>query len=386
MTTYAYKAKDKAGNTLDGSLEATDQQAAASQIREMGYWPLEVKEQAQKTARKGFSLLALVSPIWTGVSIRAQAVFFRQLATMLQAGMMLSEALESLGRQRGMGRLSVIARQAAEQVRSGGRLSDVLDQQGAAFSGIQIGLVRAGETGGMLDSMIDRIATYLERELELRHKFSRVTFYPKMLFVAILLMPSLIGLITDKITLDSMISHILTLFLVLLGLYVAAKILLAIPPIRLAWDLFKISFPVLGAISRKLAMSRFSTALSVMYSAGMPLSQAVQMSSMAVGNVVLRRAVASTVPELQGGGQLTAALQKTGKVPELVLSMIATGERTGSLDVTLDKVSDYYDNEAATTLEKTGYLLFVLLILIAGIMVLLIALNFYSGQLSGLGL
>lgn len=385
MANFIYRAKDKAGNTVDGNLDAIDRQEAANKIREMGYWPLEVREQAEKRAAKGGSL-GFISPIWTGASLRAQAVFFRQLATMLQSGMMLSESLESLSRQRGMGRLPRIAGEAATHIRSGGRFSEILESYGAVFSGIQLGLIKAGETGGMLDSMIDRIATYLERELELRRKLSRITFYPKLIFLMIFLMPSALGLITASKTPIDVFRYIFGLFLLVIALYVAAKILLAIPPIRFGWDLFKISFPVLGAVSRKLAMSRFSTALSVMYSAGMPISQAVAISSTAVGNVILRRAIASSVPELQRGGQLTAALGRTGKVPDLVLSMIATGERTGNLDVTLNKVSDYYDNEAATTLEKTGYLLFVLLILIAGILVLRTLVGFYGGYFSSLGI
>lgn len=392
MPTFTYKAKDRNGGTVDGLLDAPDTKAAAGMIREMGYWPLDIRQQGGENVQKTRSGESVFAPIWTGVSVRSLAVFFRQLSTMLEAGMSLSEALDSLGRQKGMGRLPKIALVAAEHIRDGGLFSDVLARYPRTFSSMQMGLVRAGETGGMLDSMIGRIADYLERELALRHKFSRVTFYPKLIAVFIIAAILFVSRINDiiaggwPVVWSILWNKAVPVALGVLGAYIVLKLLLTVPPIRYVWDDIKLSFPVLGWVTRKLAMSRFSTALSVMYSAGVPISHAVELSSDSLGNEVLRRKVLQSVPRLQSGGNISDALRQTGGVPEFVLGMISTGERTGSMDQVLDKVSEYYDSEAETTIEKSGYLLFVLLIVAAGVVVAYIVLNFYMGYAQGLGL
>lgn len=383
MPSFTYKAKDQSGNIVNGAVDAVDSHLAAAKIREMGYWPIEVlpARVARAASQSGFG-----NPIWTGVSLRSLAVFFRQLATMLQAGMNLGESLDNLGKQRGMGRLPVIACGAAERVRHGGMLSDVLSDHPYIFSPIQIGLVKAGEVGGMLDSMIERIAVYLERELELRHKFSRATMYPKIIAVfivlAIVFIPH-VKEIVDKgwpVVINILINKLLPVTLALIILYMAIKLLLTMPPIRFAWDSIKLNFPILGPTVRKMAMSRFAMSLSVTYSAGMPLSQAVELSCAGLGNEVLRQAISASVPQIQAGGLLSDTLKRAGGVPDLVLGMITTGEKTGSLDLVLDKVCEYYNTEAETTLEKLSYILFVGLILIAAIVVLMIVSRFYMGH------
>jgi len=387
MPTFSYKARDSAGNAVDGCIEAPDTRTAAGKIREMGYWPVEVRERGEKIKGPQNFAANAISAIWTGVSVRSLAVFFRQLATMLEAGMTLSQALDSLGRQRGMGRLSGISRKAALHVRGGGRLSEFLGRYPNVFSRVQLALIAAGEAGGMMDQMIGRIASYLERELELRQKFSRTTFYPKLLLIAILVIPQVPALILGGPDASvRFVRNIATLALWIAAAYVALRILLAFPPARSAWDMVKISVPVLGAAVRKLAMSRFSIALSAMYTAGLSVSEAVELSADAAGNTVLARAIRSRCNDLRRGGRLSDVLRGSGVVPHLVVSMVQTGEQTGNLDLTLDKVSEYYESEAATTLEKSGYFLFVLLIVGAGLMVGIIVLGGYQQYLGHLGL
>ena len=390
MPAFTYRAKDASGITVTGTVNADDSRAAAGKIRDMGYFPLDVKPQgkgqeSEERTSSGFSL-----PWQRGTSVRSLAVFFRQLATMLQAGMALSESLDSLGRQRGMGRLPEIAAYGAEHVRSGRQFSDLLELHPHIFSRMQIGLVRAGETGGMLEGMIDRIAGYLERELALRRKFAGITFYPKLIAVFIILAVIFIphvGEIVDRgwpVVFFLLRSRVLLVVVFLVMLWAGIKLLLALPPVRLVWDQVKISFPVLGSAMRKLAMSRFAMTLSVTYAAGIPLGQAVELSSDAMGNEVLRQSVLRSVPELRAGGQLSEAFKRTGGMPDLVLGMVATGERTGSLDTVLDKVSEYYNSEAEATIEKSGYLLFVLLILALGAVVGLYYIGFFTRHYGGL--
>jgi type IV pilus assembly protein PilC len=373
MPTFNYKAKDRSGNTVSGTMDATDSKSAAGKIREMGYWPLDVNQGEEQSApQTRHTAESFIAPIWSGVSVRSLALFFRQLATMIHAGMSLAECLDTLGKQHGMGKLPRIARIAADRVRSGELFSNVVADYPNSFRPMTVGLIRAAETGGMMDSMLDRIATYFERDLEIRGKFSRVTFYPKLLFVCILLIPKAPGIVLGGVPVLIVVALYYVLPLVVWGLiaYLVLRLLLLIPPIRYVWDVIKVSVPILGTVSRKLAMSRFSTALSVMYSAGLPISQALELSAGAMGNEVLRRAVLKSVPQIRAGGQLTDALRSSGQLPDLVMGMIATGEKTGSYEAVLDKVSDYYDTEAVATIEKFSYVLFAVLIIVAGIFVL----------------
>jgi type IV pilus assembly protein PilC len=392
MPTYTFKAKDRSGNAVDGTVDAPDSAAAAGKIREMGYWPMDVKAQGgvrteapQQTAVRGS-----FNPLWTGVSVHAQAVFFRQLATMLSSGMALSESLDNLSSQRDMGRLPSIARAAAEHVRQGRAFSEVLAMHPGIFSRVQIGLIRAGETGGMLDTMVARIADYIEREATLRRKFSRITFYPKLVIIFIVLVLVFMQSVPEilsrpgPVILAILKYKLLPLALILVGIWAAARLLLALPPIRYAWDWVKLVFPVLGSITSKLAMSRFALTLSVLHSAGLPLPQSIEYSSDAIGNEVLRRSVLYAVPRLRAGGVLSEALGHTKVVPDMVIGMISTGERSGSMDSILQKVSDYYDDESSASIEKLGYVLFVLLILGLGSVVGYIFIRFFMELYGGL--
>lgn len=391
MPNFNYKAKNRSGEIVTGTVDATDSHRAAAKVREMGCWPIEIRQEHTREPQ-GPSRSAGFAAFRTGVSLRSLTVFFRQLSTMLKAGMAMGESLDSLGRQRGMGRIQVLSARAADHVRNGGLLSDFFSIHPRVFSPIQVGLVRIGETSGSLDSMVDRIACYLERELELRRKFSKITLYPKILFVfiiaTVLFVPNVQEIINKGFpkVLEILAHDLMPIVFALLFLYLLIKILLLIPPVRYGWDSVKISFPILGTVSRKLAMARFTTALSVTYTAGVPLAQAVELGSEAVGNAALGKAVRTSVPQLREGGRLSDALMKTGKIPEMVIGMMATGEKTGSMDLVMDKVSEYYSNEAETTIEKFGYFLFIALIIVAGIIVGKIVIDFYTGYAGSLGL
>ncbi|MEN6371233.1 MAG: type II secretion system F family protein [Armatimonadota bacterium] len=391
MPNFIYKAKNKSGEIVTGTVEAADSRSAAGKIREMGCWPLELREERTRQSSAP-SQSAGFAAFWSGVSLRSLAVFFRQMATMIKAGMSISESLDSVGRQKGTGRIQVLAVRAAEYVRNGGMLSNFFAMYPRVFTPIQIGLVRIGETSGAMDSMIEQIACYLERELEIRRKFSKITLYPKIVGVfiiaaALFLRPvSKVGEIIDQgwpRVQQILTSELLPVLLVCAILYFLIKVLLLIPPIRYGWDSLKISFPVLGEVARKLAIARFTSAFSIMCNAGVPLAQAVELGSDAVGNVVISRALKSSIPQLREGGHLSDALARTGKIPEMVLGMMTTGEKTGSMDLVMDKVSEYYSNEAEATLEKFGYLLLVMLIVAAGIIAFMILKDFYTEYYGG---
>lgn len=386
MPKFYYKAKDGNGNEVRGEIEAADLREAAASIRERGLWLLEVdslEETSQKRARRSAGSF-LPAP-----SLQTQAAFFRQLAAMLSAGMSMAESMENLGRQKGLGRLSRFSLDAARRIMAGDRLSYLMEERADLFRPLFVGLVRAGEESGSVDLMVSRTADYIERELELRRQFSRATLYPKMviffLIAAVIFLPHIPDIVSGRAAIgDILIRSVLPYIAAAVAIWGIIKTLLLVPLVRYIWDWFKLSVPILGQTARKMAMARFASSLSVMYSAGMPISQAAELSAAAVGNEPLRRQIEQGAQGLRAGVQLSDALRLAGGVPELVVGMTATGERTGNLDGAMAKVAEYYESEARTTLEKTGVILFVALILAAGIAVAFIVIKFWSQFYQGI--
>lgn len=386
MPSFDYKAKDKAGNTVTGVVEAPTAGQAAGKIREMGQLPMSITPSRAEHAQSAVDARAVVrkrviDPIWTGVNIRALAFFYRQLATLLASGMSLSEALQSI-QTRSRGRLKRIILEALARVRQGDRLSETMREHERVFGKLQISLVQTGEAGGLLDTMFTRIADYLDHEISIRRMMTKMLFYPFIIFIAIIVIPKAPALVMDgfgPFAKALWADNSVWLFYAVLALIVL-KFLLQFEAARLVWDMVKIQPPILGTMARKVAMSRFSRALALLFSSGMSMSESVRLSADASANVATGRSIKTAIPAIQDGQPLTESLTRTGMVMPMVLDMLATGEKTGSMDLVLEKVADYMDDEVDVTIHKTGILLFVLTILVAGWIVLRMMMSFYVGQ------
>ncbi|MDH7602880.1 MAG: type II secretion system F family protein [Armatimonadota bacterium] len=387
MPRFIYRAKDNAGNSVSGALEAESERAAAALIRQKGYWPIEIRvvsgqhsdAHGTRTPNRGLAYY-LIEPIWTGVRLSDLAFFYRQLATLLASGMTLAEALSTISR-RMRGRLGRIVREAAVHVQNGQPFSDTLARYPRVFSPLQLSLVRAGETSGVLDQMIGRIASCLEYELTIRRRIASATFYPKLLAICILVIP-----LVPKLVLQGSAAFLravwvqvgpLAVGLVLLVVFL--KLVFQFEFVRLIWDCAKLQFPILGWTARKIAMSRFSRALAALYEAGVPIAESVAVAADACGNIYLARKLKGALAGLRSGATLTESLAGTQAVSSIVLDMLATGEKTGSTGSVLNKVADYMDEEADSTLQKVGPVLFVGAVLIAGVIVGFMVVNFYAG-------
>lgn len=391
MASFDYKAKDRAGNTVAGSVEAGDERAAAAMLRKMGYLPMDIRaargaRQPARSPEAGSPVARyLVYTLWTGVNMKQLLLFYRQLETLLASGMSLSESLRSIG-SRARGRLGRIVLEAEENVRAGRQLSETMSRYPRVFMPLQISLIRAGEAGGLLQPMIERIAAYLEYELSVRQRIMKVTLYPLLIFVFIVLIPHVPALVLNggMAFLRSLWGAVgVWLPWAVLGLIVI-KLLFQFHTTRLVWDFIKIQPPVLGAMARKIAMSRFSRALAVLYAAGMSMGEAVAISADACANAAVGRGLRCAVPAIQSGHRLTESLVRTRMLMPMVLDMLSTGEKTGSTDTVLQKVADYMDDEVDSTIHKTGIALFVLMILVAGWFVLQMLIGFYSGYFQNL--
>jgi len=395
MGSFNYKAKDRQGRTVTGTIEADSTSHAAGIIREMGHLPMDITPAggtrgAVPTKEAGSVLVRyFIFPLWTGVNIRALALFYRQLATMLGSGMSISEALRSLGSRTG-GRLGAIIREALDVIQQGGTLSQTLERHPRVFSRLQLSLVRVGESSGLLEAMAARIASYLEYEMSIRQMIAKAAVYPivvlTLAFAVWVGLPH-VGVAVDKGAWQFLKAVWPTVwFWLVLGvaLIVVLKLVFQFETPRLVWDAVKVQPPIIGGTARKIAMSRFCRALAVLYSAGVTLSEAVSASADACGNLFLGRGIKPAVSAIQAGQGLTESLAKTRAVSPMVLDMLTTGERTGSMDAVLLKVADYMDEEADATIHKLGIALFVLAVLVVAAIVLIIAARFYSGYFGGI--
>lgn len=391
MPIFDYKAKNRAGTTVTGTVDALDEHSAAEMIRELGHLPMDIRAarvtaQPQASAEAGSAFARyLIYPLWTGVNIKMLALFYRQLATMLAAGMALSEALRSI-ENRSRGRFRIIVAEMRENVSGGGRLSDTMVRYPKVFSRLQIALVRAGEGGGLMDSMVDRIALYLEYEIKIRALIAKALIYPVVILIFAVLVqatiPHVLVLVNSGFgPFFVLVWPSLSVWVVrILAIIVVLKLVFQFYTPRLIWDCVKVHIPVVGGNARKIAMSRFSRAMAVLYAAGMSMSESIDLAAEACANLYISRAMKYAIPAIQSGVGLTEALTRTGAVSPMVLDMMSVGERSGSTDAVLQKVADYMDDEVDASVHKIGIALFVLMILIAAVVVLMVAIRSYTGM------
>ena len=330
----------------------------------------------------------MIYPVFSGVVFKEIPPFFRQFATLINAGIPLYQALGSLESATKNKKLQEIARAGQKQVQAGGQFSEVMVNYPWIFTPLHVALIRAAEASGMLDVALRQIADYVEHELEIRRMISRETIYPKLvLFVALMtqgggmaIVPFVLGKISAWQYLQATIGSALGL-LIPLALIVAIfrMFLFNIPAVREAYDTMKMYAPVIGKVVRMFALSRFTRTFAAMYRAGFLIPECLRMAGDASGNAVLRKVAYNAIGNVERGGLVSDALNATNLVPQIALNMFRTGETTGNMDVMLDKVSDYYESEAKTQTHINAVVLGVGVFLIVAVMVGAAVIGFYTG-------
>ena len=395
MRLYTYEAQNQQGQTIAGTLQAESEDAAVAQLQAHGYWVSSLTSTAAEAptpARPG-----LWETLFPPVRKKDLAVSFRQLATMTGAGMTLLNTLDQLERNTSNARLKQVFREVFQRVQQGGRLSDALAEHPAVFPEIVIGIVSAAETSGKLDTMLKTLAQYLEDQWELDQLIRRETLYPKILLAAIIVLP-LIGLFfISTLGLASMSSFSLVVSLItVLGVGGAALLVAGFLLARVyrqtrtgnrALDALKMRIPLLGKITSRFAIARLSKALAAMYESGLTLPQSVNLAGRASGNAVIAEAMERLSDDLRQGRvrSVSEGFAQSGLFPSMVVEMVSTGEQTGNLDEMLNKVTEYFEDEAKTASKQLAYTAMPIAVLIAGAVVLVVAALFFTGIYAPLG-
>jgi len=309
---------------------------------------------------------------------------------MLKAGMALGEALHVLEGRTAYPQLQQIIREGAKLVAAGGSFSEVLAKYPEEFSELTTAVIAMGEQTGRLDESCDQVASYLEHEYSLRQMVMRETFYPKVLLAFCIIIPSAIPALIEALMGSVWLG--LWIFIKNIGkwalglgipIYLAYLIYHSLmaksQQSREAVDSMKLHIPLLGAVVRRLALAKFARALSYTYSAGAPMGQAITLSASAMGNSVLARRFKSAVPLVQKGYKLSDALGKAPDIDDMVLGMLRTGEQTGEIDATMERVADHFEEAAETSIHRMAIMALPIGVIFAGIVVACILIQFYAG-------
>ena len=401
MSTYAYTAYDSKGKLFTGDIEERTWTQALRRVREMGLFPACVKERDQRPLREKFKI---TSPLSRPRAIADSAVapaaavsparlteFTRQLATLLDAGIPLLRGLRSIQEQEEDRKLKGLLSALMRSVEGGSTFSEALGLHPKIFTRLYVSMVVAGETAGMLEATLARLADFMERSLRTRARIKAALFYPAaVIFVAVSIMSVLMLWIIPRfkavfldltgnanlpaftefvLGISSLFKdHILLLLGVVVGFGIAFKLFHGWPPGRTVIDALKLKLPVVGRIIRKAAVSRFARTLGSMLQNGVPVLQALTITRETTGNTVFARAIQLTHDRVKDGEDLTRPLQSSGVFPSTVISMIDVGEQTGALPNMLLRVADDYDEAvdrsigAALSLLEPALIIFLAVI------------------------
>lgn len=393
MPVYAYKGMSAGGRTTSGFVDADSARAARSKLRQDGIFPTWLSEGQAAAPRRGAGL-RIELPSFRRVSTMDLALTTRQLATLIGAGVQLVEALGALSRQVDNPRLKGILGEVRDRVNEGSTLADALAAAGP-FSELYVGLVRAGEAGGALEVVLDRLASYLESQVRLRNKVVSILVYPLvMLGFACVVVAALVTVVLPQITellvslnqplpiytraiiglADFATDWWWALALAGVGGILGLRALIATERGRAAFDRFQLSLPVFGKVVRQIAISRFTRTLATLLAGGIPIVRALDISKEVAANSVLGRAIDRAKESITEGQSVAGPLAQSGEFPPLVTHMIDVGERSGQLEPMLEKVAETYDEQVETTVTRLTSLLEPFLILfMVGIVLVIIS-------------
>lgn len=358
MATYTYKAKTRTGQTVTGVLTAESQQAALRTLDDRSLFPLAVTEGSQATKQ-------VITGRKKKLRLKVLSTFYGQLADLLRAGVPMLRALDVLARQNSDALLSEILRDIHSDVSGGETLADAMAKHPNAFNALSIAMIRAGEQGGFIEDVLVRIASFTERQDELRNKLLGSLVYPAVLFMAgtsvvTFLMVGVVPKIRtflDKVQKPWITDVVFWLsdFIGARGLYLlgaAALVVAVLVPYlkseqgRQRWDRFKLRVPMIGNVLLMVSICRFCRILGTMLHNGVPILQALKVSKDSAGNVVLAAEIERAADNVQKGQSLATPLGSSGMFPMDIIDMIAVAEESNSLETVLVQIAD--SNEIRT--------------------------------------
>ncbi len=407
MTTFAYEAIDAAGKTQKGTIEAANSEEAISRIRKQGYFPQSVKPVKDKKGAKGGEAGAPAkkrkrksgTPLAIGsVSQKKLTLFTRQLSTLQDAGLPLLRSLQILESQQRPGLMKKILQGVCEEVEGGTSLSEGMAKFPKAFDKLYVKMVNAGEIGGVLDIILQRLAEFMEKSQRLKRKIKGAMVYPVVVvFIALVILAAIMIFIIPKF--EAIFNDFgvdlpfLTVWLINtsrwfagsnpgqripggaitgIGLvvgFILIKLSRKTPPGKALTDILILWTPIFGSLVRKTVIARFTRTLGTLISAGVPILEAVTITKETSGNYVFEKALGKVHDSIREGETFAGPLRESKTCDPIVVNMIDVGEETGEMDVMLLKIADNYDEEVDVAVASLVSLLEPLMVVMLGGMV-----------------
>jgi len=381
MPSFEWKGRDRAGRPQSGILVAENKETVLAVLRRQQIVPSAVKEKGKEIA---------LPKIRGGVDDKSLAVFTRQFSVMIDAGLPLVQCLQILGEQEENKTFQRIILQVREDVESGSSLANALKKHPNAFNDLYVNMVAAGETGGILDTILQRLAIYIEKAYKLKSQVKSAMIYPAavigiavmvvwvILWKVIPVFASLFISLGANLPLPTVIvvaaSKFIGRFWWLIGGLAAAGFFAlrryyATENGRMVIDGLLLKMPILGLVLRKIAVARFCRTLGTLLSAGVPVLESLEITAHTSGNAVIEKAILEVRKQVEEGKNMADPLKTTNAFPPMVVQMISVGEATGAMDTMLAKIAEFYEDEVDTAVAGMMKLIEPILILFLGIVV-----------------
>ncbi|MGD9157912.1 MAG: type II secretion system F family protein [Desulfobacteraceae bacterium] len=377
---YLWVAETKKGRKLKGELEAANEQIARSQLRKRNLKVLKLKPKPKDL----FANVAFMQPKVTNKDI---VIFTRQFSTMIDAGLPLVQGLNILAEQADNPTFRAILKQITKDVEGGSTLAEAMKKHPKVFNDLFVNLIAAGEVGGILDTILQRLATFIEKAEDLKSKIKGALTYPIVVIIIAFIVIAVILIFVIPVFQDMFSSFgsalpAPTQLVVNMSDFMKSNIIFIIPAIFLFGFVFKqyrntkggrkttdtiaLKLPVFGDLLKKTAVARFTRTLGTMLSSGVPILDSLEIVAKTAGNVVIEEIVLEVRGSIAEGQTIAEPLSENDVFPGMVIQMISVGEATGALDTMLEKIADFYDKEVDAAVEALTSMLEPLLMLFLG--------------------
>jgi type IV pilus assembly protein PilC len=381
MANYVWKGRNRAGLIQEGVLVADSKDLALAALRRQNIVVTGIRERGKEIS---------LTKVGRKVPPKALAVFTRQFSVMIDAGLPLVQCLEILANQQDHKTFQRILLQVRQDVEAGSTLADAMRRHPKAFDNLYVNMIAAGEAGGILDTILQRLSVYIEKSVKLRSQVRSALIYPvaviiiAAIVVAVILLkviPTFAALFTSlgaELPLPTRVVIAMSNFLARYFIFFIAFIVALVFFIRRYYatyhgrrviDGLLLKLPVLGMILRKIAVARFCRTLATLTSSGVPILESLDITARTAGNAIVEDAVAATRKSVEGGKTIVEPLKESGVFPNMVVQMIGVGEQTGALDAMLNKIGDFYEDEVDAAVAGLVKLLEPVMIFILGIVI-----------------
>ena len=401
MATYAYVVRDQGGTLRRGTTDAENEEILGRRLREQGFQVNEIK--ATRNRKRSTTQLTLLDNLQK-IKTTELAIFFRQFSVMQDAGVSLVRSMAVLGEQTQNSRLRKIIADMQREVESGNSLSKAMAKYPYIFSNLMLGLIRAGEVGGVLEETLQRLSTFVEKDVALKRKVKSALSYPTtVLFLATLIVCGICTFIVPTFTklfkdlgvkqMPEMTVILTTFSTFLVGdwywciaIFIAVKIAITMfGRTRIGarlYDWLSIRVPGIGPLNHKVALARFARTLGTLMVSGVPILQAMETVGNTVSNVQMQDAIMEARARIREGDRIGDPLKKSGLFPPMVVHMISIGEESGALDQMLAKIADFYEDEVEAAIAQLASAIEPVMIVVLGGVVLFILLALWAPIIS----